>query len=350
MATQRKFDSVQVLRAVAAIVVLVHHTNAIEKKYTSFDWLSFFGLNGRYGVDLFFAISGFIITYTALRRVGREGAGFEFLRHRALRIFPVYWEFTLLVLAVFFVKPEWINNSAHIAPDIVGSFLLIAPESRLLNAVGWTLTFEVYFYLVFSLIFLCGRRWLPLLWLFWANGVVWCGIAASQLMPDNYFFHVAASPLVLEFILGSIVGWWVLNNAAQPRLALPALILAVVYIIAVYPYAQTLPLDVSRTVLCAFPCALIVFAAANAERFFENTFWKPWLLIGNASYSLYLSHVLVVAALGRLSAKLLPGLNAFEYALWLLLCWTIAVAVGIGNYWVVERPLLALLRRKSATI
>jgi peptidoglycan/LPS O-acetylase OafA/YrhL len=350
----RKFDSIQILRALAALMVLVHHTVAIEHRYTTFHFIDFFGPNGRYGVDLFFAISGFIITYTALHRIRRGGAWLDFVRQRLVRIYPVHWQFSLAVLAIYLIKPEWVYASHAVKPDLVGSFLLTVPEERLLNGLGWTLTFELYFYLAFSAVFFMGRKGLPLLWIFWGVLVTAACVSLSAWMEKNFFLHVAASPLVLEFILGSMVGYWALSHRPNAKLAAPALALAAAYLIIAYghlPVSDPLYVtDAARTLLCAIPAALIVFAAANAEAFFEREVWSPLVLIGNASYSLYLSHVLVISGLARLSASFLPKLNAWGFGAWLIAAWAMATGVGIANYLLVEKPLLRILRRKPAPV
>ena len=81
--SKKTFDGVQVLRAVAVLAVLLHHLGAVEVKHSGLHWLQWILDNGLYGVDLFFVISGFIITCTALPRMEQKGAWQHFIRLRA---------------------------------------------------------------------------------------------------------------------------------------------------------------------------------------------------------------------------------------------------------------------------
>ncbi len=351
MQPSHKLNSIQILRAIAVIMVLIFHTISTERKYSNFEWLSFFEPIGLYGVDLFFVLSGFIITHISLKKLQDKYNKYqlikEFLIHRILRIYPVYWIFSIIILAIYIARPEMVNSSSTTQPDILGSFLLTAPKDSLLLAVGWTLSFELYFYLVFGLVYALGKKSLPFLWFAWAFLVSFFNLLFPESIINHHLLHIAASPLVFEFICGSIVGYWAHSNPKNYKIALPSLAISIVYMIIIQKYNAELPEDWSRSLLMAIPCALLVLANINLESHFK---WpKPLILIGNASYSIYLSHVLVLSATGRILEKILPAFSPWAHFIWIITSIGLAIIFGILNYLFIEKPLLSLYSKRKLT-
>jgi len=167
-----RLDSIQVLRAVAAIGVVFTH--AITRLSTSFPGASehalFTGLGGQLtvgdaGVDLFFVISGFIMLHVHRNDFGRPGAPLRFMLRRILRIVPIYWLLTTLALVFLIFAPQLFTTHYRgiYLPWIVGSYLFlpIAPpdwNATPVVGVGWTLNYEMFFYAVFAGALLLPRR------------------------------------------------------------------------------------------------------------------------------------------------------------------------------------------------
>lgn len=282
--------TIQYLRAVAALMVLGYHLTFIEVKYGhDGPWLGWLGF-GHLGVDLFFLISGFVMACTTLPRAhGFYWRGF--LWRRFVRIYPVYWVYFALAGLAYALNPGMVNSSSGAPPDMLRSFFLLpAPEGTLpLLAVSWTLTFEVYFYLVFCLLVALLREQALKGVVAWA--VLVAGGMALGLKGMVFSYHN------LEFIAGVFAGAWFAGSAAaqERQAALPRV---------------------------------------------------RWLeAVGNASYSIYLSHVLVISVVGRLWAR-----AGAEGAVWhggfLALAALAAVGYGILSYRMLEKPLLELARRR----
>jgi peptidoglycan/LPS O-acetylase OafA/YrhL len=153
-----KVQNVQALRGAAILLVVVYHTWTIERRYGGgpgllSDWVAV----GLSGVDLFFVISGFIMVTVTKSLVPGLTTATNFLYHRAARIYPIYWIYSLMLLPIFLVRPDMVNSSQGNQVDLLASFLLLPQRLLPLLQVGWTLVHEIYFYLIFAL-FLSIKR------------------------------------------------------------------------------------------------------------------------------------------------------------------------------------------------
>ena len=116
------FHNVQALRAIAALGVVIFHLSLIENKYFIQHIVPInLGRLGTAGVDLFFVISGFVMVVVSMGQFGKNGAAVQFLLRRMLRIFPIYWFYTIIVLAVFLAMPQLVNASGGHKANIVAS-------------------------------------------------------------------------------------------------------------------------------------------------------------------------------------------------------------------------------------
>jgi peptidoglycan/LPS O-acetylase OafA/YrhL len=156
---------VQILRFFAATAVLFAHLQheALAHLPGAVGFRPFSLIDGGFGVDLFFVISGFIMYHVSAEKFGCEGAAREFLVRRYLRIAPLYYLATVLMLLATFT----ISGAVSIArPDpvhVATSFLFFPSMNEAAQVVpvlklGWTLNFEAYFYVVFALALLFGRK------------------------------------------------------------------------------------------------------------------------------------------------------------------------------------------------
>lgn len=330
--------NIQALRAIAANGVLVSHLLIIEQKYShSGPVLPDDARFGAFGVDLFFVISGFIMV-----AIARQASWRTFLIGRARRIFPPYWFYTTIVLLVSLYAPAAVNSSFAHPPSLWRSYLLIPDSVGPLLAVGWTLTHEMYFYLCFAfMIFLAGSRrvTLPFLLLTWTAAVVVLNVVFGFYDIRNPIAAVVAHPLTLEFVFGAMTG--IVIQRKVGRFAAPALIAGVAMFVFVLSFPGTGADLIAgrswmRPVLIGVPATLIVYGAVALEA--RSVPASPaWLVaLGDASYSTYLSHVLVLSALGRLFA-MMPGHGFFSEVAFVAACIVAANLVGLLSCRLIER-------------
>ncbi|EHU6711713.1 acyltransferase, partial [Salmonella enterica] len=218
-----KLNSLQALRGVAALLVVLFHYRGFLNdgaKESPTIWDKLFS-PGIIGVDIFFIISGFIMVYTTCHYMRGKASLVRFLLNRAIRIIPLYY----ICLVIAFLL-EGAMSTFHY-PDKVQNMLsaltftlyktstspLYIDEGGTYN-IRWTLNYEIYFYLVFALCLLVKHRVLAL--------VTW-GILVTSIIPviagyqpainvqgypfSSPYFGFLTNPLLLEFIIGVIVGW-----------------------------------------------------------------------------------------------------------------------------------------------
>ena len=291
--------NVQALRAVAAFMVVCVHLQALAVMAGAPAGAA---EAGNAGVDLFFVISGFIMVFTT----GRKPQGpLAFLGSRLRRIAPLYWSVTLAVFAIARFAPALIQGTPSDLHRLADSLLFIPeprPDGTLRPVVfvGWTLNFEMAFYVLFALGLLAPRRWIGVLATVGALAfaVLW-GWAARPASPVLGFY---TTPMVLEFGLGMLLGL-VWPRLKPPRALAWPLAGAAAVAFALMLLAPWLWPQVDRLFAFGLPAALIVAAGLALERRGWAARW-PWLqALGAASYAVYLSHFFVTQAVILLARK-----------------------------------------------
>ena len=314
--------SVQYLRGLAACAVVCFHIS--EQFGGSFNV-------GAAGVDVFFVISGFIMWVTT---AGRPTDPRRFMWRRITRIVPLYWIVTLLTAAGILIKPQFFYGHFFSVANFVGSlfFLPVLQEGALHPIViqGWTLCYEMMFYVVFTLVLFLGERWRFGVLV----GALVAIVALHFVFPAGYA-RAFTDPVVLEFVAGVVVARLWLQGARLPLGTALAMAGAGFLLLAA---SSLFDGDLPRALRWGLPATLIVAGAVFAER--ARPF-KPASLpsfLGDASYSIYLWHVVVgVLATGVVLRTGLP--TALQPAAILV----VTLAFSAMLYLIVEKPLIGLL-------
>jgi peptidoglycan/LPS O-acetylase OafA/YrhL len=345
----KKIQNIQALRGVAVMLVVVLHLWTVENKYGGLqtilpDILQF----GMFGVDLFFVISGFVMVTVTRGKFRNSKNALTFLYHRFARIYPTYWFYSLAVLVVFLIHPSWVNSNSGNQVDIIRSFLLLPAQTIPLVMVGWTLIHELYFYLVFFFILLfIPEQKMPVALFSWGLVIV----VVHSLYPANSpTLKVIFNPLTLEFIGGCFLAIlyhkYPLTARAGILLAL-SLAVAALSLYAYYFYhgitGEVEPLQWWRILIWGVPALLIIYFLINAERngYVAGAYL---ILIGNASYSIYLSHILTLNVVGRVWSIFSVD-SIGDNLVMLPLLFVLVISVGIGSYFFIERPLARMCRK-----
>lgn len=355
MPQRPSFASVQALRAIAALLVVLFHLRIVEARYG--DGAPLLPGAMRFadgGVDLFFVISGFIMATITSGAFRGPAAAARFMGRRAWRILPPYWFYTTLVVILMAVAPG-VANSSYQDQGTLASYLLWPQEQLPLLTVGWTLIHEMYFYLVIAGLIASGRRWLltPAL-LAWAALVVLANMGTVAAAP---WYALVTNVMTLEFIAGALLGlYWRRIPAAWGTSLLGSGALGFLVALPVLHLLGAEQGPVLRTAVFGTASTLLVAGAVMLED--RRGFRVPaWLrAVGDSSYSLYLSHVFVLSAAGRLWH--MSGLTGawWQHAGFVACAVALSILAGLASYRWLERPLhragndlLRPLERTAAT-
>jgi len=333
-----KLLSIQYLRGIAALFIVFFHL------FVQLARLGYTGLVPNFlnaGVDIFFVISGFIMWHTTFNKnIGT----LEFLRHRVIRIVPLYWLMTTFYLAILLIRPSWMQSTKFELSHIVASYLFIPAVHPSVTKLmwplvvpGWTLNYEMFFYLFFGLALFFKDRARAVIVIAMLICIV--GMQAFD-PPVNSIIGFYSSSIILEFALGVALGYLCTRGVSIPRLASTLMMLAG-FIGLVTGLAADLS-DLPRVFTFGIPAFLIVAGAVFYERAHNLVEIRLPKLLGDASYSLYLSHGAVLSAFGLLWRELsLPLMSKPIFLVLFSLSAVItATIIGIGLYRFVERPLL----------
>lgn len=336
--------NIQALRALAALMVVVVHIYAVESMYLpGRPWTTPFHVLGTYGVDLFFVISGTVMVASTVGWFAQPGAARRFVIHRVTRIYPPYWIVTGLVLIAFLTVPAATGTHRSARPEVVASFLALPQAGEPLLVVGWTLSYELLFYLVFALALCFARRRLAVITVVWLAVVAAVGTFGPQANP---WVRVIGSPLNLEFGLGIAIGTAIERRVfAAPRtfFALGFACVVAVCIATAYSGREFLEIAWWRPLAVGLPMAAVVYGALGLES--VGLVAPGWLRAqGDASYALYLWHVPALGALGLVFHLMHVHGTPVRIAI-VFGGYALAIAVSLVAYRSVERPLLRLLRR-----
>lgn len=346
----RKLPSIQALRGIALLGVIGFHLLFIEKKYSGGDFLlpNFLYL-GQSGVDLFFVISGFIMVTVTKDRFTLDGKVIRFLWGRLTRIYPTYWFYFFLTLAVFLIKPDWVNASQGHQIQLIPSFFLLPSHQLPLVMVAWSLIHELWFYLIFS-IFLCFRECflLPLL-LIWGTTITTINLFVT-VTDFSGIALIAFHAYSLEFIMGALAALFFYQEYAA-KLSVRSVIVIITLILSIgFPmiYAFDILEQESLVRACVMGTlyGFLVYSVARLEQLNQFSLPKPLQFLGDISYTVYLSHVLVLSAIGRLWLMATPAPNnLLDNALVCLAMLAAVVGYGWVGYRLVEHPLLQTSHR-----
>lgn len=292
-----RFEGLQYARGIAACLVVLFHALVNSKQP---------GL-GECGVDLFFVLSGFLMW-----RVGRNDSTYGFMSKRVLRVVPLYWTATLVV---YFAAVVGLTGRIQADPVYLLLSLAFLPYSSpvgvypLLN-VGWTLNYEVFFYLAFAATIGLRRQ-----------AVILTGLLTTLAMLHPLAAGVATSfytdPIILEFAMGVWLG--VLYERVPANAVVGSLL------VAAGAWLLLQPLQDFRFISWGLPAAGIIAGILMIERAGALPRVPGLRVLGDASFSVYLWHPFAIAALQAGQ----PGVTPLFAA---------GMLFGLTAYFLIEKP------------
>jgi exopolysaccharide production protein ExoZ len=347
----RRIVSIQVCRGLAALLVVLAHLHGIETKFCATDHLRLFE-HGALGVDLFFVISGVVIASVTAGKFGAPINAGVFLHHRLARIFPIFWIYTTIALIASYFNPLGNSGDHGHSYNLLASYLLIPTHLPMLLLQGWTLSFELYFYLVFFLfLLLVPERIAPWLLTLWGIAVVVLKLHIG--LSPIPIVQLLISPFVLEFLAGCILFHIYRSSRLHPFVGILLLATSLLWLAASIVYTTHIHSDAywiidhpwRRPLLYGSFATIFLFGAIELERTGIIRYLPILSSIGDWSYSIYLSHALILALIARMIAHL--QLNPTSIVLITLIGLPAVIMVGYLSYTYLERPLITLLYKSA---
>ena len=335
--------NLHLLRAIAALGVVYFHTTSTAGLRLDWDV-------GSRGVDVFFVISGFIIAHIGTSKPE------HFLRRRLIRVVPFYWAATVVVFAAAFVAPHVFHSTTADPTHLTASLLFIphmAPATGEMEPtllLGWSLNFEMFFYLLFAAGLALSRRWAPLLCVGFIVAFV-VAVHATSMDDDILAFY--ARPIVLEFCFGVgvfyIFAWCSKRRETIAKLAVLKWLLLVVLVgglVALNVLEEYYREKIPRYLIAGIPAFFIVLSALLLERLYGlSSKNRVVYLLGEASYIIYLIHPYIIFTVLRVFVKDAQlGMLELVALIVGLLALTSVISVAIHVRF--EKPMMAFLRAK----
>jgi exopolysaccharide production protein ExoZ len=295
MNAKRRFESIQFLRFLAAFLVVLFHISKILNR--DFGTVAQQPI-GQAGVDIFFVISGFIIAYAADGKTAKE-----FLGRRLIRVVPLYWFLTAGVFATALIAPQLLFSTTGNIENFAKSLLFIPyrKESGAIEPVlfvGWTLNYEMFFYATFAAAMAFSRNRIAAVT---ALFVLLAGVGYAFHPTHSVLLNFYTSGIILEFAAGMWVFRFYKDRNFQPVRGLQALmVIGFILLAAQVAWPQMMP----REIFFGIPAVLIVLGALSWH-LPAGRLTAVFVALGDASYSMYLSHVYNLYAVAKVAKAFL---------------------------------------------
>ncbi|MFC4625900.1 acyltransferase family protein [Daeguia caeni] len=343
---------VQALRGIAAISVVIFHASLLLDDLSADARLSIFGPLAPLGVDIFFLISGYIIAASASRYPNGGISAGSFLMKRLIRIWPPYAIATAIFCAAYALK----NGTAPVVPELIRSlaFIQLSSEPPYYGfaslVVGWTLNYEMFFYVVIALVLLLPRwRWQAALAIFLTTLVLIPLMIQHSLSPYELIdagrtdanAYVITNPLCWLFALGALVYFIEQHGYSLRSKAATVLFASTSICFAIYCYLSP---GMNGHGLTGMGMAILpLFAVAVLSRRQFERHVPRWLVyFGDISFSVYLTHIIVLSIAKAAFAPF--GVTG----LWLMASAIVAsLTAGAFYYSFIERPLTRWLSSRA---
>jgi exopolysaccharide production protein ExoZ len=317
--------NLQLLRAFAAINVVFYHIigTEITYGYPPLQFLNTLEVLRDIGVHIFFVISGFVMLHTQMQA---KKTTKQFYVSRLVRIVPIYWFVTSLIVVIYFVAPQVFNKTTATASLILSSYLFLSSTVMShppLVFVGWTLEWEMLFYLVFGI---------SLFFSTWHRSILFVFVVLSAISTS------LANPIVIEFFAGMLIAYALRAKPLSHTKGLILLIFGVFLLFASIDDAVT-ELSLNRIIISGIPAFFIVLGAVYSKQI--NSRLLTYL--GDASYSIYLVQVLTIPAFYKLTKALSLDINSDLLSIF---CLITSVVTGVLMYSLLEKPMTVFLQKR----
>lgn len=324
--------NLQILRAIAALLVVFFHCDFLDIKI------------GQFGVDIFFVISGFIISFVLNKNQD------YFLIKRFIRVMPMYYLFTITLVFIWLIYPDGFKN-VYISGEAIIKSLCFIPyyigDSGPILSLGWTLNFEIFFYIVVGVSVIILKR--PSRALLSATIIIMAiGLIFAATDSANLFIRFYGNQVALEFTFGILIFYLIKKWQAALHTRTALWITGIMALIAfiLLCYFDSNKMYTYRILVFGVPAFFVVlFFILSENRFHAGNFLHKYLYqVGNASYVVYLCHPFVIYFIIRLIKPHLRT-SLFFSVVELILMLSSVILMSNLVHKKIELPIVKLLER-----
>lgn len=341
--TKSKYlDILQIFRGIAALMVVLHHTITSIKYYHKIEYplLNFIGAVGKYGVDFFFLISGFIISYAAFYKYNEPNSFSNYVKNRLIRIYVPYLPIGIFLLLLYTFFPGFSNGNRDLS--VLTSLTLIPNGSPALS-VAWTLSFEICFYILFSITFFSKKAWHYFLMLWFVLILVFNYVTFSNYqIIRNPFTNLIFSIYNIEFMLGYLLSGLIINNK-KLNLSFGLFLISIfasAFGISLYFHFSLFDFSVNL-LFSVFSFFIIYLSISHFNIRIDKK--MIMMVIGNSTYSIYLVH----NPLQMIIIRFFPKINTILSVLIALgVVLIMSCAVGYLYYYIFEKKGINFVKQK----
>jgi exopolysaccharide production protein ExoZ len=332
----KKINNIQALRAYAAVAVVIFHSGYIFPHMVQM---------GKFGVDIFFVISGYIMAL-----ICNTNTHF-FMRRRLIRILPLYWGMTILLFVFALIFPQLLYSTYPRVSDLVKSLLFIPyyREDNLIRPllfVGWSLNYEMLFYVLIWL----GLLWFPKRPLTFAAGLlIALNLFCRHLPGLGAIAECYGDNVVFEFLFG-ILAYYLAMAVADERAyrfrfgAASGLIFSIAGIVLLQGVAhRILPVEWLLMQLLAM---LMVLCASLLSQGGWDIRWRTIIVVGDASYVLYLVHPYILTLYHRVVLSRHTATVQMQHPVEAFSLVAVCVVAAVLIHLTFEKPFVAYLNRR----
>lgn len=323
------------------MLVVCHHVGVHSQRFWDHDWLGGTFNHSVFRVDFFFVLSGFVLWAVHRAEAGSIGTGLSFLRRRLWRLYPLLFMLTLIKVLLLWIFPGRSPESYQ----IIHSLLALPQTNFPVIVSAWTLSFEVYFMVVFATCMALPQRLALLALAVVGTGLVACGVffgIAPAMTGAGFLTH----PFIVEFVLGALAAEVVGQKSSRKWGALFCGVSVAGLLFGIFwcEFAESFELVWPKIFLGAVFASglggLVLWERAAAERW-----WLKDCGLGGASYSIFLSHGFVLMTVFAYVRPELFGHDPMQMNLFLLFVVLVAMMFGLAVAKWMEKPLNKVIRK-----
>lgn len=341
---RKKLVLIQFSRALVPILVMLFHLSGTMMDYFEFNLFGFSYLPISGGVDYFFALSGFMMYYIYRDSLGQSNQLKNYLLNRFIRVYPLYWLLTIVFLVILFINPNYGVGHETDTDTIISSFLLLQSPRELepvLN-VAWSLVHTVFFYLVFSLLFFSKINISKALIMIWALLTV--GFSMGYIYIDNYLIRFFFNEYNFIFLVGVFCAYLVTHYKFNFKMSVFFSVIGVLGFPIIWLNSIDKFINITFDLGIGLSSAFIIFGLASIDLQRDIKIPIPLNYIGNAAFSIYLSHNLTLDILSEVVSEFsfYEMAGGWMTSMILILC---MLGVGCLVHSFIEKPLILKMKK-----